>query len=397
MMRDRGGSSPAWDIYDLLIEKVAGRQATMPGTLSETKPAMIDSLLIGLTWTLCRIETGAGDAGLAEYHPAYNIGLAMSPGMPTRTLPWPGSLAGRPVIDVADWLRSWDPYEATVGMATVNAVLNADAPLLERAEVITLPDRHSEPGAASGGRSGLAPAMLPGNLPPGNLAPGNLAVFEHFLPRLHGQRVVVVGRYPGLERYADVLDLHVLERQPGGNDLPDPACEYLLPQADWVFLTASSLTNKTFPRLAELASDANLVLMGPTVPWLAEFADYGVDFLAGVRVADPARLYRTVAEGGGTRIFDAAVQYCVVDLGVGEMHWIKSAIADMVAHRERLKRDMEAWYARTRRAPFPGTGELVNVDRELSLLDSQFKRLWDARHPRRESGANALSVSHFVA
>jgi uncharacterized protein (DUF4213/DUF364 family) len=142
----------------------------------------------------------------------------------------------------------------------------------------------------------------------------NLAVFEHFADRLAGQRVVVVGRYPGLDRLDLGWDLQVLERQPGPGDLPDPAAEYLLPEADWVFLTASSIPNKTFPRLAELARDARLVLMGPTVPWLPDLAEFGVDWLAGVRVESESRLRATVAEGGGTRIFENGVRYCVLKL-----------------------------------------------------------------------------------
>ncbi len=84
--------------------------------------------------------------------------------------------------------------------------------------------------------------------------------------------------------------------------------------AGWVFMTATTLINKTFPRLAELSRNARLVLMGPTVPWLYDLAEYGVDYLAGVRVTDADKLRQTVAEGGGTRIFDEGLCYCVADL-----------------------------------------------------------------------------------
>jgi uncharacterized protein (DUF4213/DUF364 family) len=149
------------------------------------------------------------------------------------------------------------------------------------------------------------------------LSPGrsaNLAVFCHFADRLVGRRVVVVGRYPGLDTLDLGWDLTVLERNPGAGDLPDPAAEFCLPQADWVFLTATSLVNKTFPRLAEISRHATLVLMGPTVPWIGALRDWGVDYLAGVRVTDPALLRQTIAEGGGTRIFETGVEYAVADL-----------------------------------------------------------------------------------
>lgn len=242
------------EIYQLLLDRAADTDG------------MAEDVVMGLVWTLCRGPRGTG--------------LAMTPAAAPRTLPWPGTLAGRPLAQLAPWLRDWDPHTASLGLAAVNAVINtADNPLLARAR----------PLDAAG--------------------PGNLAVFAHFLPQLADRRVVVIGRYPGLDALARELDLTVLERQPGPGDLPDPACEYLLPQADWVFLTASSLANKTFPRLAELARGATTVLMGPGTPWLAELAGFGIDHLAGIGVTDPEQLRRTVAEGGGTRLFEGGVHY----------------------------------------------------------------------------------------
>lgn len=234
----------------------------------------IDEVLIGPIWTLCRAGHG--------------MGLAMSPRLPTRTLPWPGTLCGRPVGELGRWVLDWEPYAATVGMAALNAAL---APLAPPPSVAVAP-----------------PVILP----------ANLAVFEHFLPQIADRKVVVVGRYPGLEKLRDHCRLTVLERNPSDGDLPDPACEFEIPRAEWVFLTASSLINKTFPRLAELAGSASLVLVGPTTPWVADLAAFGVDYLAGTEVVDPVALRQTVAEGGGVRIFERAISYRVADLALSQ-------------------------------------------------------------------------------
>lgn len=244
------------EIYSLLLE--ASQSTTL-----------VKEVVIGLTWTLCQ---------------GNNMGLAMSPAQPTRTLPWPGTLVNQTVADLAPWVRSWNHYEATVGMATINATINATSPLMKAAQPL------SPQGSA------------------------NLAVFEHFMPLIQNQRVVVIGRYPKLAQYEEVADISVIERQPSGSDFPDPACEYLLPKADWVFLTATSIVNKTFPRLVELSQSAKLVLMGPTMPWLPALADMGIDYLAGIQVTNPTALRQTVAEGGGVRIFDTGVQYYVLAL-----------------------------------------------------------------------------------
>jgi uncharacterized protein (DUF4213/DUF364 family) len=240
-------------LYELLLERA-----------DEDTP--IEEIVIGLTWTYCRAD---------------GIGLCMSPATATRTLPWSGTLAGRSLASLAPWINSWDAHEAAIALAAINASINRDSKLSERARAI---------------------------------GPGNLAVFEYFLPLVRGAKVAVIGRYPGLRRYEEQMEMTVIERNPGDRDLPDPACEYILPRVDWVFLTATSIANKTFPRLVELSRGARLVLMGPTVPWLAEFADMGVDYLAGVKVTDPSALKQTIAEGGGVRIFETGVEYRVLSL-----------------------------------------------------------------------------------
>ena len=54
--------------------------------------------------------------------------------------------------------------------------------------------------------------------------------------------------------------------------------------------------------------------MGPTVPWLAELAEMGINYLAGVAITDPTALKQTIAEGGGMRIFETGVEYRLLEL-----------------------------------------------------------------------------------
>ena len=77
-------------------------------------------------------------------------------------------------------------------------------------------------------------------------------------------RIATIGHFGDIEKYAEGRDLIVLERSPSGNDLPDPAAEYLLADRELVFITGSALTNKTLPRLLELCSGARVILVGPS-------------------------------------------------------------------------------------------------------------------------------------
>ncbi|MDD1650809.1 MAG: DUF364 domain-containing protein [Methylococcaceae bacterium] len=312
-----------FEIYDLLEDYAAG-------------PEAVREVIIGLVWTYCEAEA---------------IGLAMSPGIPTRTLPWAGSLRGRPLAELARWVRSFEPYPATLGMAAVNAAIN---------------HRHSLPEGV----------RLPAGLN------GNLAVFEHFLPLIRDKKTVVIGRYPGLDEFirTNALDIMVLERQPGPGDVTDAASEYLLPEAEWVFLTASSIPNKTFPRLAELSRAATTVLMGPTLPWLPDLHHFGIDYLAGVEMADRAEARSIVAEGGGVRLFEGAVRYRVAPLSSAPAgDWSKQLIARTASEKDRLTRAMDDWYGRGATLRFPQLAELEATQRALSRLDTCYQRLWEAR------------------
>ncbi|MGF1674069.1 MAG: Rossmann-like domain-containing protein [Rivularia sp. (in: cyanobacteria)] len=244
------------EIYDLMLDY---------GTTNN----QIKEIVIGLTWTLC-IAEGAG--------------LCMSPGTATRILPWSGTLVNKSISELAPWLLSWDNYQATVAMSAINSVINSSSSLPDNGTVL------SPSGSA------------------------NLAVFEHFLPQIRNKNVCIIGRYPGLNKYSSQMQMKVIELQPGAEDFPAPASEFLLPEAEWVFLTATSIVNKTFPRLVELAKNSKLVLMGPTVPWLSDLKDLGIDYLAGIKVTNLPALRQTVAEGGGIRIFETGIQYCVVEL-----------------------------------------------------------------------------------
>lgn len=319
-------------IYELLLDYCSTR-------------AVADRLMIGLVWTLC--QSGK------------DTGLCMSPQIATRTISWSGELAGKPLIDLAAGLNSWEPYQTTIAMTAINCCINARV----LPDSVALDNTHDN---------------------------ANLAVFDYFLPRLTGKKVVVVGRYPGMERLQNQIDLKVIEMRPGNGDYPAAACDYFLPEADWVFITASSIANKTFPRLAELAANATTVLMGPSTPWLPQMHEFGVDYLAGVEIMDADLLYRTVAEGGGKRIFKHCLRYRIAELTpLASMRWLKSQIIECAAEKSGMTQQMENWYENGNRQRFPGYAQLERETARLSRLDSSFKALWDCH------GNAAKNENHF--
>jgi hypothetical protein len=113
-----------------------------------------------------------------------------------------------------------------------------------------------------------------------------------------GRRLAVVGHFPNLEAIrAGATESWVLELRPSGDDLPATAAPEVLPRADVVGITGSTLANGTLEGLLALCRpDAFVVLIGPTTPLSPLLFDYGVDALCGSLVVDPQEVVSSLGE-----------------------------------------------------------------------------------------------------
>jgi uncharacterized protein (DUF4213/DUF364 family) len=247
-----------WQIYDELIDAV-------PQDLH------VAECLIGLHWTLIRSKTtGMALTPFERWQANGSHGGSVIAGIGNR-------ITGMPVRRLAEYVKSWNPFEATLGLAAINSVFNSPN------EVEKLAGRplSSQP---------------------------RVSAFVHYAEIVQGKKVAVVGRFPDLDTLSKVCRLTVLERIPGEGDLPDPACEYVLPEQDYVFITATALINKTLPRLLELSRNASTFLVGPSTPFAPLLFNYGIDTLAGTIVADSESVWRAAQEGAARNIFDHGAQ-----------------------------------------------------------------------------------------
>ena len=241
------GATDMWAIYDRLIDDI-------PGDI------VVGSYLVGSTWTL--VEGGGAGIGMAmTYRGGASGGTARV------------SHCGRLLRDLAGDVKSWNLPTASVGMAAVNAWHND--PEVVRRWVNKPLDELRSPGA-----------------------------FETMLPEMAGKKVAVIGHFPGLEPVAEIAELTVLERNPAGGDLPDFACEYVLPEQDYVLITGTTVTNKTLPRLLQLCEHASVAIVGPSLPFAPWWFDCGVDLLAGAVVVDRECVWKCVSEGGHREVFE---------------------------------------------------------------------------------------------
>ncbi len=194
----------------------------------------------------------------------YN-GVAHSFGQPTRPYLYGEKIIGRTLKDVARGVKSWNLKEATWGMCAINAYYNSP----ENVNRLGL-DYFTNDQDCKQAREKNNP-------------------FRNMVPEMEGKNIVVVGHFPHIEKQLQgICDLHILEMAPKQGDYPASACEDLVPQADYVFVTGMTLGNKTLPRLLELKKpDAHFTIVGPSGPINPILFDHGVTRISSYVVTDP--------------------------------------------------------------------------------------------------------------
>ncbi|MBP2227399.1 uncharacterized protein (DUF4213/DUF364 family) [Azospirillum agricola] len=206
-------------------------------------------VVVGAQWALVETDEGSGRSGLG-------VAARQTPGNgqePTER--W----AGRSLRDLAALAaRGWDPLDLVVGMAAINA-------------------HYNRPGLTGAAGNGL------------DLFAG-----------VEG-RVVVVGGFPQIA--SRLPRAQVIDMAPRDGEYPEAACDWLLPGAEAVAITASTFANRTLPRLLRVAAGARIALIGPGTPLTPRLFAYGIESLAGFVAEDRDAVARTIAAGGGSRDF----------------------------------------------------------------------------------------------
>ncbi|MGQ9493075.1 MAG: Rossmann-like domain-containing protein [Anaerolineae bacterium] len=220
--------------------------------------APVHDVRIGLHWTAVAVKAAEGiRAGLATVSEAQESHCEGQP-----CVHQAGCLLERSSRELTELIRSHSIAEASVGLATINALLDVDeASCVEvNAEDILI-------------KEGL------------------------------DKRIVIVGHFPFVPHVRQVAkELWVLERYPRGEDLPATRAEEIVPQADVVGITGSTLINHTFDYLLSLCQPGAYVLvMGGSAPLSPVFFDHGVNAVAGTLVVDVEQVLRAVSQGANFR------------------------------------------------------------------------------------------------
>ena len=182
-----------------------------------------------------------------------------------------GSLRGKPALDLAKYANSDNLLEASIGMATVNSLIDIDI-------------------AKCTGQN----------------------AFDILAEKGKDKNVAIVGHFPGIPRLRKITKkLWVIEQHPQPGDLLAEAAEEILPQADVIGITGTSLINHTLEKLLDLSKGKFIVMIGPTSPLTTVLFDYGIDAIGGVKVVEPQKTIRTIAEGATYPQIEGLTKLCL--------------------------------------------------------------------------------------
>lgn len=222
-------------------------------SLSDDLP--VAQVLVGAFWTAVVLESDPLCCGIAS--------TLRGAGHSDSSLAAPArDLVGCSGRELAEWLRSKSVLEASIGMAAFNALLDVD-----------------------------------------EAACAEVNAEEIIIERGRDRKVAIVGHFPFVDRVRRAAaECWVLEIDPGPGDVPAMRANELLPQADVVALTGTSLINHTFDGLMGLCRpDAFVLLLGPSAPLTPVLFDTGISAISGTRVTDPGRVLRAVGQGATFR------------------------------------------------------------------------------------------------
>lgn len=118
-----------------------------------------------------------------------------------------------------------------------------------------------------------------------------------------GKKVAIVGHFPFIAQLREeVKELWVIEKNPQEGDYDEDEASNLIPRADVVGITGTAFTNHTIEQLLELCSaGAYVVVLGDTAPLSGLLFDYHIDAISGTRVIDDKLILKYVSEGATYR------------------------------------------------------------------------------------------------
>jgi uncharacterized protein (DUF4213/DUF364 family) len=221
-------------------------------SVSSKNAANVIDVRVGVSWT----GVWGKYCGLAKTY-----GIPFVHGNYTRDM---GYLTEKTSLELAEYSKSWNFIEASIGVAAINSMIKCD--------------KASEANAQ-----------------------------EMIISKGRGKRIAMTGFFPFIPQLKKVarelwiMELDQSQINPAQGVIHDTAAEHIIPECDMVILTGSTLINKSMARLLALAraAKAYTVVLGPSTPMSEVLFDYGADLIAGAEVIQPEAILKKLSQSGG--------------------------------------------------------------------------------------------------
>ncbi len=173
-----------------------------------------------------------------------------------------GMMLDKDIRDLVKMSKSESLYEATIGMAALNSLIEVN---IEKCRELNAAILLSEKSA--------------------------------------GKKAVIVGHFPFLSQLRGIAEeLWVIEKNPAEGEFSEEEAERLIPQADVVGITGMAVTNHTLGNLLNYCRTGTYtMILGGTTPLSPVLFDYGVDALSGTVVTEPEPVLEAVSQGATYR------------------------------------------------------------------------------------------------
>jgi uncharacterized protein (DUF4213/DUF364 family) len=169
-----------------------------------------------------------------------------------------GRLDAKSARELADYVLSDNLLEASIGMAAINSLLDVDE---------------------------------------GSTVEVNAV--EVLIENGRGKNVALVGHFPFISKLRSAVgQLWVIEQHPSEGEYPAESASNLIPQANVVAITSSTLINHSLDGLlAFCRPDALVMMLGPSTPLSPVMFNHGINILSGSIVVDETAVLNTVGQG----------------------------------------------------------------------------------------------------
>lgn len=175
-----------------------------------------------------------------------------------------GYLDKKTTLELAEYSRSWNLIEASLGVAAINSMIDSE-------------------GATDANAADI------------------------ILKEGKGKKVVEVGTFPfsqDLRKIAKemwTLELDPALLNPAKGFIITTAAQSIIPESELIIITGSALINKSLEYLMDLSRKAGAftVILGPSTCVSQVLIDYGADLVGGVEVLKPDIVLKKLSQSGG--------------------------------------------------------------------------------------------------